>query len=46
MILVDANVLLRLTQIGHPHQQPALEAIALLHLRDREQFAICPQTMY
>jgi len=32
MILVDANVLLRLIQIGHPHQQPALEAIALLHL--------------
>ena len=34
MILVDANVLLRLIQIGHPHQQPALDAIALLHSRD------------
>jgi predicted nucleic acid-binding protein len=46
MILVDANVLLRLIQIGHPHQQPALDAIARLHMLDREQFAICPQTLY
>jgi predicted nucleic acid-binding protein len=46
MILVDANVLLRLIQIGHPHQQPALDAIALLRVRDREQFVICPQTLY
>ena len=46
MILVDANVLLRLIQIGHPHQQPALDAIALLHSRDREQLVICPQTLY
>jgi predicted nucleic acid-binding protein len=37
MILVDANVLLRLIQIGHPHQQPALDAMALLRVRDREQ---------
>ena len=35
MILVDANVLLRLIQIGHPHEQSALDAIALLHLRPR-----------
>jgi predicted nucleic acid-binding protein len=46
MILVDANVLLRLIQIGHPHQQPALEAIALLHVRDRERLVTCPQTLY
>jgi len=46
MILVDANVLLRLIQIGHPHQQPALDAIALLHTRDRERLVTCPQTLY
>lgn len=46
MILLDANVLLRLIQIGHPHQQAALEAISLLHLRDGERFAVCPQTLY
>lgn len=46
MILVDANVLLRLIQIGHPHQQPALDAIVLLRLRDHEQFRTCPQALY
>jgi len=46
MILLDTNVLLRLIQIGHLHQQPALEAIAILRVRDREQFVICPQTLY
>ena len=46
MILVDANVLLRLIQIGHPHQQPALDAIALLYERDRESVVTCPQTLY
>ncbi|HOB74809.1 MAG TPA: PIN domain-containing protein [Phycisphaerae bacterium] len=46
MILVDANVLLRLIQIGHPHQQPALDAIALLRRRDREQFVTCSQALY
>src|SRR5205823_1108405 len=46
MIVVDVNVLLRLIQIGHPHQQPALERIALLHTRDREQFVSCPQVLY
>ena len=29
MILVDTNVLLRLIQIGHPHLQPAPEAVAV-----------------
>jgi predicted nucleic acid-binding protein len=46
MILVDANVLLRLIQIGHPHQEPALDAIALLRTRDNEQFVSCPQVLY
>jgi predicted nucleic acid-binding protein len=46
MILVDANVLLRLIQIGHPHQRPALESIERLHTRDRERFVTCPQVLY
>ncbi len=46
MILVDTNILLRLIQIGHPHQQPALEAVALLRVRDREELVICAQTLY
>jgi predicted nucleic acid-binding protein len=46
MILVDANVLLRLIQIGHPHQQPALDAITRLRVREGEQFAVCPQVAY
>jgi predicted nucleic acid-binding protein len=46
MILVDTNVLLRLIQIGHPHQQPALEAIALLHEHDRGPLVICPQVLF
>ncbi|MGA2064101.1 MAG: PIN domain-containing protein [Thermoguttaceae bacterium] len=46
MILLDANVLLRLIQIGHPHQRAALEAVALLHVRDRESLATCAQTLY
>jgi len=45
MILVDANVLLRIVQIGHPHQQPALDAITLLRVRDHEQFVVCAQTL-
>jgi len=46
MILLDANVLLRLIQIGHAHQQTALDAIALLHVREREQLVTCPQSLY
>ena len=46
MILVDANVLLRLIQIGHPHQRPVLETIALLHMRDHERLVTCPQVLY
>jgi predicted nucleic acid-binding protein len=44
--LVDANVLLRLIQIGHPHQQAALDALALLHSRDHERLVSCPQALY
>jgi len=46
LILVDTNLLLRLIQIGHPHQEPALESVSLLYARDHEQLAICPQTLY
>lgn len=46
MILVDANVVLRLIQIGHPHQRPALDAMTLLRVRDGEHFALCPQVAY
>ena len=46
MILVDTSVLRRLIQIGHFHQRPALESVALLHMRDREQLVICAQTLY
>ncbi len=46
MILVDTNVLLRMAQPGHPHRQPALEAIELLRVRDAENFIICPQSLY
>jgi len=46
MILVDTNILLRIVQIGHPHRQPALDAIQLLTLRDHEHFAIAPQNLY
>ncbi len=46
MILVDANVLLRLIQIGHPHQQVALDAISLLHSRGGEEIVVCAQTLY
>lgn len=46
MILVDTNVLLRIVQPGHPHRQPAMDAIELLRTRDGEQFAVCPQCLY
>lgn len=46
MILVDTNVHLRLLQGGHPHQQPALDAIDLLTTRDREHFVVAPQSLY
>jgi predicted nucleic acid-binding protein len=46
MILVDTNIPLRIAQIGHPHRQPALDALQLLTLRDRERFAIAPQSLY
>ena len=46
MILVDTNILLRIAQIGHPHRQPALDALQLLTLRDQERFAVAPQGLY
>ena len=46
MILVDTNILLRLAQPGHPHRQPARDAIGLLTVRDGETFAIVPQNLY
>ena len=46
MILVDTNLLLRLTQIGHPHRETAWDAINLLTTRDDETFAIVPQNLY
>jgi predicted nucleic acid-binding protein len=45
MILVDANIVLRIIQVGHPHQQPAIDAIAMLRTRDGEQFVSCEQTL-
>ncbi len=46
MILVDTNIPLRIAQVGHPHRQPALDALQLLTLRDQEHFAIAPQSLY
>ncbi|HWB54332.1 MAG TPA: PIN domain-containing protein [Tepidisphaeraceae bacterium] len=46
MVLVDTNVLLRLIQIGHPHQKPALDAIAYLRLQEQEQLGTCTQALY
>jgi len=46
MILVDTNILLRLAQPGHPHRQPAMDALALLTARDGEHFVIAPQSLY
>ena len=46
MILVDTNILLRLAQPGHPHREPAWDAVATLRVRDGEQFAIAPQNLY
>jgi predicted nucleic acid-binding protein len=46
MILVDTNIPLRLTQGGHVHQKPALDALTLLTTRDNERFVITPQSLY
>ncbi len=46
MILVDTNIPLRIAQTGHPHRQPALDALRVLTLRDQEHFAIAPQSLY
>ena len=46
MILVDTNIPLRIAQIGHPHRQPAPDALQRLTVPDREHFAIAPQSLY
>ena len=46
MILVDTNILLRIAQVGHPHRQPALDALQHLTIRDEEHFAVAPQSLY
>ncbi len=46
MILVDTNIPLCIAQIGHPHRQPALDALQLLTVREQEHFAIAPQSLY
>lgn len=46
MILVDTDIPLRIAQTGHPHRQPALDALRLLTVRDQERFAIAPQSLY
>jgi hypothetical protein len=40
MILVDTNIPLRIAQLGHPHRQPALDAIKRLTVRESEQFVV------
>ncbi|HEY1684783.1 MAG TPA: hypothetical protein VGG19_08475 [Tepidisphaeraceae bacterium] len=45
MVAVDANILLRLIQIGHPHQNAAVESIAVLRQRDKEEFTTCVQAL-
>lgn len=46
MILVDTNVLVRLIEVGHPHHDPALDALDLLSVRDGESFGVAPQNLY
>jgi predicted nucleic acid-binding protein len=46
MILVDTNILLRLTRLGDPHCQTGLDAIDWLRVREGEDFAIAPQSLY
>lgn len=46
MILVDTNIPLRLAQPGHPHRQPALDALKRLTTREAEHFALTPQSLY
>ncbi len=45
MIFLDTNILARSIQTGHPHHQPAVDAVALLRARDRERFAVSPQVL-
>jgi predicted nucleic acid-binding protein len=44
MILLDTNVLARLTESNHPHQSAALQAIKLLGARE-PQICVSPQVL-
>ena len=44
MILVDANVLLRLIHVGHPHQTLAIESMRKLH-EAGGLLVTCPQAL-
>src|SRR5690242_18525630 len=46
MILVDTNILARVAQAGHRHRQPALDAMERLRVKEGEQFAVAPQSLY
>jgi predicted nucleic acid-binding protein len=45
MILLDTNVLARLTNDGHPHCPTARKAVHTL-LRNGERLILCPQAIY
>jgi predicted nucleic acid-binding protein len=46
VILVDTNIPARIAQPGHPHRQPAIDAMKLLASRDSETFAISAHSLY
>jgi predicted nucleic acid-binding protein len=45
VILLDTNILARTIQTGHPHHQPARDAMTLLRTGPKEQFAVSPQVL-
>ena len=44
-ILLDTNVLCRMAEQSHPHEQPATSAITNLR-RDRHELCLVPQVLY
>ena len=44
-VLLDSNLLTRSVEVGHPHHQPALDAIATLRAR-AEDLVLVPQNLY
>jgi len=44
-VLADTNILARMLQIGHPQQQPAVDAIAALRAQSHA-LCIVPQNLY